>query len=60
MAIEEKAKAGRKPLKASERKRHNYTIRIDDELDKALRKRAKKDGTTLADIARKALEQYLK
>lgn len=58
MALE-KSKAGRKPLKASERKRHIYTIRIDDETDLALKAQAKKEQTSITDIARKALKMYL-
>lgn len=58
MAIE-KGKPGRPKITKAERKRHNYTIRLDDNLDEALRNRAKKDKMTLADVVRKALEQYL-
>lgn len=59
MAVE-KGKPGRPKIKKAERKRHNYTIRLDDKLDEALRDRAKREKVALADIVRKALEQYLK
>lgn len=59
MAVE-KGKPGRPKIAKAERKRHNYTIRLDDKLDEALRNQAKREKVALADIVRKALEQYLK
>ena len=59
MAIE-KSKRGRPKKVNSERKRHIYTIRIDDDTDKALKQRARQEKTTITEIARKALENYLK
>ena len=51
MAVE-KGKPGRPKIKKAERKRHNYTIRLDDKLDEALRDRAKREKVALADIVR--------
>lgn len=59
MAIE-KSKRGRPKKSISEKKRHIYTIRIDDDLDKALKRQAKAENTTITEIARKSLIEYLK
>ena len=59
MAIE-KSKRGRPKKSVSEKKRHIYTIRIDDELDKALKRQAKAENTTITEIARKSLIEYLR
>ena len=58
MAIE-KAKRGRPKKSNDERKRHIYTIRIDDDTDKVLKQRARQEKTTITEIARKALKEYL-
>lgn len=55
----EKKKPGRPPLKAKDKKRYIYTIRIDEELNQALKSQAKAEKETIAGISRKALEEYL-
>lgn len=55
----EKRQRGRPKLKADEVKNIKYTVRLDKELDERLQKRVKEDNTTVTDIVRKSLDEYL-
>ena len=46
-------------MKAKDKKRFVYTVRIDEELKKALDKRAKKEDISNAKLIRKAISEYL-
>ena len=44
---------------ASEKMNIKYTIRLDNELDARLQKRVKRDNSTVTEVIRTALNEYL-
>lgn len=56
----DKVKKGRPPMKANEKKRHIYSIRIDEKLDKEIKKLAKLEKITKTELIRKAVKEYIK
>ena len=46
-------------MKAKDKKRFVYTVRIDEDMKKALDKRARKEGISNAKLIRKAIKEYL-
>lgn len=55
----EETKRGRPRMLASEKMNIKYTIRLDNELDTRLQKRVKRDNSTVTEVIRTALNEYL-
>lgn len=57
--MREKRKRGRPRLLADEVKNIKYTIRLDVDLDERLQARVRKDKSSVSEVIRSALEEYL-